>query len=414
MTIVVARANMIDGNGGPPIAASNVIIEGDRIALVGPAARTPVPPGAQVINATGKTVMPGLVDSHIHICGEFAPTPMNPLTSLPSYGAIRGVAAAKRLLDMGFTACRAMGDGLYANVALKQAVDSGLVPGPRMVTAAYMIRVIGNARDWIPPNIYAPGPGMFTGADAGREEVRTNLLNGADFIETQVAGAVGSSAPTPLDVTEWSMAEMEAVVDEAHRQGKLIGANCYGDDSVERCAKAGFDAIEHGCLVTERGIAAMVEHDMLMIPTLCAYNAYLGEEAEGQYPAWRLAKGRPVATVLRNTFPKYLEMGLKVVGGSDGSGPGVGRRPGEGALELELMVSYGMSPTQAISANTKMGAHAMGMAEDFGTLEAGKLADLIVVDGDPLSDIRILQDRERIQLVMKGGEVVRSDLRGAP
>ena len=410
MSIALIGGTLIDGNGGRPVPDAVVIVEGDRIQRAGPAAQMSTPADATTIDITGRTVMPGLVDAHIHICGEFASEPMHPLTQLPSYIPIRGVAAAGRLLDMGFTACRAMGDDHFANVALKQAIDLGVVSGPRMLTAGYMLTVIGNARTWVPPEAYTPNPGRFNGSEDGRRAVRINSLNGVDFIETQVAGAVGSNAPTPLEVTQWTMEEMEAVVDEAHRLGKLTGANCYSDESVEMCVKAGFDAIEHGCLVTELGVETMVKHGTYMVPTLCAYNAYLAPDAERQYPAWRLAKGRRVATVLRETFPRYVEMGLKVVGGPDGSGPGVGRRPGEGALELELMVDYGMTPMQAIVANTKAGAEVMGMLDEFGTLEAGKLADVIVVDGDPLADIRLLQQRERIQLVMKGGEIVRSVL----
>ncbi len=200
------------------------------------------------------------------------------------------------------------------------------------------------------------------------------------------------------------------MIDEAHRQGKLIGANCYSDDSIEMCVVASFDAIEHGCLVTPRGVEAMVKRGTWMVPTLGAYNAYLAPEAEQQYLAWRLAKGRLVAEVLRETFPKYLDMGLKVVGGSDGAGPGVGRRPGEGALELELMVDYGMTPMQAIVANTRLRAEVCGLLDQFGTLEEWESSNIIVVDGDLLADIKVLQKRERIQVVVKGGEVFRSDL----
>ncbi len=410
MTIALVGGTIIDGNGGQPIPDGIIIVNGERIERVGPSAQTPAPEDAQIINAAGKTVMPGLNDGHNHITGEPYPDPGHPLKDLITFAPIRGVAAARKLLDMGFTACRAMGDAHYANVALKQAIDLGIVPGPRMHAVGYSLRVMGNTRAWITPEAYARHPGLFTGPWEAREAVRMQLLNGANFIETQTAGAVGSNAPTPLDIQEWTMEELEAAADEAHQRGVRICANCYSDDSVERCARAGFDAIEHGCMVTERGIAAMVERDVFMVPTLCAYYAYLAPDAEQHYPAWRLARGRLVASVIREHFAKYTEMGLKVVGGSDGSGPGSGRRPGEGAKELELMVEYGMTPMQAIVANTKMGADVVGLLDQFGTLEPGKLADIIVVDGDPLADITILQKREKIQLVMKGGDLFRSDL----
>ena len=203
---------------------------------------------------------------------------------------------------------------------------------------------------------------------------------------------------------------MQAAADEAHRRGRRIGVNCYDDETIIACVNAGFDIVEHGCLVTERGLEVMVKAGTFFVPTLCAYHAYIAPDAEQRYPAWRLARGRPVGEALRERFPTYITSGVKFVGGSDGSGPGTGRRPGEGALELQLCVDYGMTPMQAIVSNTKMGADCMGLLEQFGTLEVGKLADLIVVNGDPLADIKILQDRKEIQLVMKGGEVFRSDL----
>jgi imidazolonepropionase-like amidohydrolase len=409
MTVALVSGTLIDGNGGDPIRDATVLVAGETIAGVGPSHRVTIPQDVRVVNVAGKTVMPGLVDGHNHICGEFDPSP-SAHRKLPVFGAIRGVAAARRLLEMGFTACRAMGSANYDNVALKIAIDQGLVPGPRMLTAAYCLRVAGNAREWVPPEIYMPHPGMFTGPWEVRKAVRLQVLNGADFIEAQTAGAVGSNAPTPLDISEWTLEEMSAAVDEAHRYGMRACANCYSDSSVEMLLKAGFDAIEHGCLITEGGIASLVEKGGFIVPTLCAYYAYIAPDGERRYPSWRVAKGKLIDAALRKMFPKYIEAGVKVVGGSDGTGPGSGRRPGEGAKELELMVQYGMTPMQAIVANTKMGADVMGCLDRFGTLETGKLADLIVVNGDPLKDITLLQKRENIQMVVKGGEIFRSDL----
>ena len=411
MTIALVGATIIDGNGMRQIPDGTIVINGETIERLGPSAETATPDGAQVINAAGKTVMPGLNDGHIHICGEPYPDSAYPFKDLPAYAPIRGVYAARTLLDMGFTACRGMADAYYSNVALKQAIDLGLVPGPRMLVSGMMMGIVGGgASGWSPPDRYEQNHAMFAGADDGRRAVRVQLLNGADFIETMVGGRVGSNARTLPEDNEWTDAELEAVADEAHHRGVRVGANCYSDETVEACVRAGFDIIEHGCMVTERGIAAMVERGVFMVPTLCAYYAYLAPDAEQHYPNFRLARGRKVAGALRENFPKYVEMGLKVAGGSDGSGPGSGRRPGEGAKELELMVEYGMTPMQAIVANTKVGAEVMGLLDQFGTLEPGKLADLIVVDGDPLQDIAILQQRQKIQLVMKGGEIIRSDL----
>lgn len=411
MTTALVGATIIDGNGGPPMPDSTIVIENERISALGPSSQISVSEGTKVIDTKGKTIIPGLNDGHTHICGEAYPDPAYPLKDLPAYAPIRGVHAARTMLDMGFTACRAMADSFYSNVALKQAVDLGIVPGPRMLVSGMMVGIIGGgASGYLPPDRYKVDEAMFSGPHDARRAVRVQILNGADFIETMVGGRVGSNARTLPEDNEWTEAELEAAADETHNRGRRIGANCYSDETVEACVLAGFDIIEHGCMVTEKGIATMVDNGVFMVPTLCAYYAYLAPDAEQHYPNYRLARGRKVAGALRENFPKYIEMGLKVAGGSDGIGPGSGRRPGEGAKELELMVEFGMTPMQAIVANTKVGADVMGLLNEFGTLEPGKLADLILIDGDPLSDISLLQKREKIQLVMKGGELFRSDL----
>ena len=411
MITALTGGTLIDGSGGEPLPNATIVIEDDRIVRVGTAAHAPAPPGANVINVAGKWVMPGMVDGHIHICGEPYPNPAYPFKELPAYAPIRGVAAARTLLDMGFTAARSMADLNFSGVALKQAIDLDVVPGPRLLAAGEMVIVEASASGgWIPPQARLPQARMFTGADDARRAVRWQILNGADFVETMIGGPVGTNGPIRLTDTEWTFEEMQAAADEAHRRGRRIGVNCYDDETIIACVNAGFDIVEHGCLVTERGLEVMVKAWTFFVPTLCAYHAYIAPDAERQYPAWRLARGRLVGETLRERFPTYITSGVKFVGGSDGSGPGTGRRPGEGALELQLCVDYGMTPMQAIVSNTKMGADCMGLLEQFGTLEVGKLADLIVVNGDPLADIKILQDRKEIQLVMKGGEVFRSDL----
>jgi imidazolonepropionase-like amidohydrolase len=232
-----------------------------------------------------------------------------------------------------------------------------------------------------------------------------NLLNGADFIGVNVGGAVGSNIPLALETNDWTQEELDAAADEARRRGVMISAdNCYVDELIGMCAKAGFDGIIHGGLVSERGLEILARHNMFIVPTLSVFDGYVRPEAERHFPRWRVLKGRRVAEMQRKTFPKYIEMGVNVVGGS------FGRIAGEDNLELQLMVEYGMNPMQAIVAHTKKGAEVIRMSDRLGTLEVGKLADLVVVDGDPLADIKILQNRKKIQLVMKGGEIFRSDL----
>lgn len=405
MTVAITGGTLIDGTGGNPSPDTTIIIEGDAITRIGRTAQTQIPRDARVFNITGKTVMPGLIHCFGNLIGEPASDPMDPLTALPSYAPIRGVTTVRRLLDAGITSCRGIGGPNYTGIALKRAVDHGLIPGPRITASGYALEPVGYHRLWVPPEQYINHPGRCTGPWEVRRAVRMNLLNGADFIGVNVGGAVGSNIPLPLETNDWTQAELDAAADEAHRRGVVISAdNCYVDELIGMCAKAGFDGIIHGGLVSERGLEILARHNMFIVPTLSVFDGYVRPDAERHFPRWRVLKGRRVAEMQRKTFPKYIEMGVNVVGGS------FGRITGEDNLELQLMVEYGMNPMQAIVAHTKKGAEVIRMSDRLGTLEVGKLADLIVVDGDPLADIKILQNRSKIQLVMKGGEIFRSDL----
>ena len=267
MITALTGGTLIDGNGGEPLPNATIVIEDDRIVRVGTAADAPAPPGANVIDVAGKWVMPGMVDGHIHICGEPYPNPAHPFKELPAYAPIRGVAAARTLLDMGFTAARSMSDLNFSGVALKQAIDLDVVPGPRLVAAGEMVIVEASASGgWVPPQARLPQARMFTGADDARRAVRWQILNGADFVETMIGGPVGTNGPIRLTDTEWTVDEMQAAADEAHRRGRRIGVNCYDDETIIACVNAGFDIVEHGCLVTERGLEVMVKAGTFFVP----------------------------------------------------------------------------------------------------------------------------------------------------
>ena len=416
MSVALVNGTVIDGNGGPPTQQATVLIAGERIEAVGASSAVSIPSDAQRLDLGGKTIMPGLIDGHIHISGNFNSDPSSLVEGMSEYGAIQGVVAAQRLLNAGFTAARAMAPhttgASYANVALKLAIDQGLVPGPRLISAGPMLRAVGDTWRWKPPAPYPTSPhAIFSGPSEARRAVRLQHAHGVDFVETMVSGVNGNSnGPTSVDTTTWTLKEMKEAVDQAHMLDHKISANCYSDDSVEMCVKAGFDVIEHGCLITERGIEALADAGTYVVPTLAPLRSFLATEAEKVYPKWMIDSGLRIERTIRETFPKYLSAGLKVFGGSDGSAPVIGRRPGEGAIELEIMVEYGMSPMEAIVANTRTAARAMGWEQEIGTLEKGKLADLIVVSDNPLANIGRLRDPENISLVMKGGAIHRSTL----
>lgn len=411
MITVFKGSVLIDGKGGPPQQDAAVIIEGDRIRWAGPNSKVVIPPGAKVFETDGRTIMPGMIDTHIHLCG---PTQLpsargGPFKDLIPFLSIRGVLAAKAMLEAGFTTCRDVGSIGYADIALKRAIEEGLVAGPRLLVSGEMVMSVGSGEHgYLRPEIEFPCRGAFCGVDWARRAVRTQLYHGADFIKLIASGRVGSDAfSMPWD-TEMTREEMAAVVDEAHRWGKRVAAHAYSSETVRDCVLAGVDSIEHGTMIDEETIVLMAEHGTYLVPTLTPYHIYLKSEAEEYFPAYRVERGRPMAKIQLENFPKYLEHGLKIAVGSDSVTPG--RPAGMTALELELMVDAGMTPMEAIQAATSIGAEVLGLEDRLGTLEPGKLADLLMIDGDPSKDIRILQDNHRILMVMKGGNIAYSSL----
>lgn len=407
MALAFLGGTLIHGTGQPPQQDAAVVLDGARVSWTGPEQNVVVPPKAHVVETQGKTIMPGMIDAHVHICNDTEPNPMSKLADTIPLTSIRGVVAARAILDSGFTTCRNLGSLEYADVAVKQAIEKGLVPGPRLVVSGEMVVSVGTGEDgYLRPGIQVPRSGVVCGVDEARRAVRTQIYHGADVIKLIASGRVGSNACSMPWHTEMTRDEMAAVVDEAHRWGKRVAAHAYSAQTVTDCVLAGVDSIEHGVLIDEPTMALMADRGTALVPTMTPFHNFLVPGAEERFPDYYLERGRPMAETQRANIPSYLEYGIRIAVGSDGPNPG--SLPGTTALELELMVNAGMTPMQAIESATRVGAEVLGLSDDLGTLEPGKLADLVVVDGDPLSDIRILQDRERIQVIVKGGEIVRS------
>ena len=406
MRTVFTNATLLDATGAAPRPGMAVLVAEGRIAWIGPASEAQPPEGARVIDLGGKTLMPGLIDVHMHITQGAVPDPIAEFTETVPFMALRGAAQAAILLDSGYTTMRNLGAFGYSDVAIREAVNQGLARGPRMLVSGEMVITEGSGeRGYLRPEVNIPESGMFVGVEGGRRAVRRQVYNGADVIKLIASGRVGSNAYSMPWDTELTQEEMTAVCDEAHRWGKRVAAHAYSAQSVAMCAIAGVDSIEHGALVDEPTIALMAERGVSLVPTMTAFHSYLGPDAEERYPAYRLARGRPMAQHQRDHFQAYMDYGLNIATGSDGPRPGW--PPGTSALEMWLLVDAGMPPMQAIQAGTRNGARVLGLEDDIGTVELGKKADLIVVDGDPLADIAILQDKQRISLVMKEGEIAR-------
>lgn len=402
---VLKGATLIDGTGASALSDAAVVVDGDRIVDVGPSDAVRHGPGVEVIDLSGMTLLPGLIDCHDHL-GHTGYGLMDrwELDAPPSLRHLRTAQVLKDTLDMGYTAVRDAG-GL--DQGFKQAVDEGLIPGPRLMLSISLISPTGGLADVRSPSGHCcPGPvnlslpaGMADGPDAVRAKVREMVRMGADVIKCATTGGA-SSRPGhgPFD-REFSRQEIQALVDEAHDQGRRVMCHALGGPGLRLALEAGVDSIEHGTYLDEDPdlIPMMADKGISYVPTLLVY-VYHRENV--------LAHVKPRARDLyphhMGSIQKALKAGVRVVAGTDAGGWGHPRNAGE----LQCMVDEaGMTPMQVLMAATGLAAQCLGMEKEIGTVEKGKLADLVVVDGDPLQDIKVLLDKARIKMVLKGGQV---------
>jgi imidazolonepropionase-like amidohydrolase len=400
--LAIKTNRLIDGTG-KVLENVVVLVEGEQIVNLANIAAVAIPPDARVIDATDKTVMPGMIDAHLHLSGDGEP--MKDWASQFVQTSIGSVALisymnAKKNMEAGFTTLRDAGSRAFVDVALRDAINSGLVQGPRLRVAGEPLTPTGGHAD--PTKMLAPhlSVGELTGiADSpneARKAARHQIKMGADFIKI--------SASLTDDLQEMSFEMMQAICEVAHWTGRKVAAHCSGGEAVTDALRAGVDSLEHGRFLTDRHFELMVERGVYLVPTLAPEGRAMqyGQEALGYDDrSWNwmvMANSKMYDTVAR-----AHKRGVKVAVGSDAAMPAV--RHGESAYEMELLVKAGLTNMEAIVAATSTGAELLGMADEVGSIEVGKLADLVVVDGDPLKDIRILQDLTRIKRVIKGGKV---------
>lgn len=400
---------IFDGTGAPYLRDGVILVEGERIAAVGRRREVVVPPGARVVRAEGKTVMPGLVDAHVHVSFGCEPNPTAVLKELLPYSAIRAAVNARRMLEAGITTIRSMGSIGYADVALRQAIEDGLVVGPRVLACGHMLLMTGADEDgYYRPEVrtFREGvaQGMATGADEVRRAARIQLYHGADFLKVFATGRAFTDGPVAPAAVTFTEPEMRAAVEEAHHRGKRVAAHAYSAEGITNAVRAGVDTIEHASFLDEETAALMAERGVALVPTFSVFFRYREAAEQGLVPRWALDKTRAIWEHHGEAFRRALAAGVAIGMGTDCGEAFV--HPGQNAKELELMVDAGMKPEQALVAATKAGAEIVGLGDRVGTLEPGKLADLIVVGGDPLADISILQKPEAVGLVMKDGKVV--------
>ncbi len=402
--IVITGARLIDGTGTAPVPDAVVVVEGDRIQAVGRVGQLAVPdgPGVTVFDARGKTVMPGIIDAHDHVSSHgYGLADRLGLTKPLSLIHLETAAILRDTLACGATTVR---DGGGLDLGFKLAIDQGLIPGPRTRIALGFISPTGGIGDRttasgaaIPPPPGLPS-GVADGPEAVRARVREMVRAGADVIKTATTGGVSSARRGPLDA-EYSRAEMEAMVDEARILGKKVMCHALGGPGLRTAVEAGVHSIEHGgYLDLDPEIAKMMaDRGIFYVPTFMVY-VFHGSERAGA--AYMQSRAREMKDHHIRSLRLAMESGVKVAMGTDAGG----YVHGQNLMELHLMVAAGMTPMQAIVASTRTAAACLEMEHEAGTLEPGKLADLLVVDGDPLDDIALLQQRDRLHLVMKGGE----------
>jgi imidazolonepropionase-like amidohydrolase len=406
--IHLVSAHMLDVDKGELVAPGDLLIEGERIVDVAPAS---VSRDAVVIDLGELTLLPGLMDMEVNLLlgGPDHASPLNAVQDDPAVRTLRAVANARRTLRAGFTTVRNLGlfvqtGGLLLDVALKKAIDLGWIDGPRVVPAGHAITPTGGHLD--PTMFQALAPhimpltveeGIANGVSEVRKAVRYQIKHGAQLIKVCASGGVMSHTG-PAGAQQYSDEELRAIADEAHRAGLRVAAHAHGDDGIRAAIEAGIDCIEHGSLASDETLQLMIERGTFLVAT-----TYLADGMDVSHAAPELqAKAAEVFPRARATISRAIELGVRIACGTDAPAIPHGRN----AKELLALVDRGMTPLQAIRAATTVSAQLIDV-DDRGRLEAGLLADVIAVPGDPLADIGVT---EEVRFVMKAGQVYRHDL----
>ena len=406
MPLVLKNVRLFDGSGKLPGGSATVMAEGDRVTVVGPAAEVQVPQNAEVVDGAGKFLMPGMVDSHIHITGSGDPNFLKSAKELVPHAAIRASLNAKATLEAGFTAIRDAGAGSLIDVALKKAISEGLVPGPRMQVACHGLSITGghgDTRNGWPPEVQFTGRYVVDSPDEARKAAREQLRDGADHVKLHATGGVMSEGDVPT-ARGLTVEEMRAAIEEAHNVGKKSMAHAQGANGIKNAILAGISSIEHGFYLTDEIIELMLKNDVFMVPTLAAVYHIVENGTAAGIPDYGVRKAIEAQEAHIASFKKAYDAGVKIAMGTDSATPF--NYHGKNAIELELMVKAGMKPVDALLAVTRMGSELMGWGDRMGQVKPGFWADMILVDGDPLADVTVLQDTSKIKLVVQGGKVV--------
>ena len=401
--VVLRAGRILDVKTGNMLSGQAIVIEGDKIVSVGPAADAKLSSATQTIDLPNATVLPGLIDAHTHLTFDPANLGYEGLGISYPREALIGARNARVTLEAGFTTVRNVGAGGYSDVALRDAINAGDVPGPRMLVSGPAMGITGGHCDdnLLAPQFHATELGVADGVDAVRHKVRENIKYGADLIKICATGGVMSKGDDP-NASQYTREEMKAIVEEAHRLGRKVAAHAHGAEGVSWASDAGVDSIEHGHLMDDSSIATLKKNGTYIVPTLYLMDWNRENLGKRNAPDYVVRKMQAVSAVGQDVLKKAFAAGVKVAFGTDAAV----YPHGLNAHEFAVYVRLGMSPLQAIQTATIHGADLLGWSSKIGTLEAGKWADLIAVEGDPLKDVTTLQ---QVKFVMKGGEVVKNE-----
>lgn len=399
---VVRAGKLLDVKTGKMQTDQAIVIEGDKIVSIGPASAIKFSSADHSINLPNATVLPGLIDAHTH------------LTFNPSFGyeslaisvpreALIGAHNARVTLEAGITTVRNVGASGFTDVALRDAINAGDVPGPRMLVSGPPLGITGGHcdNDLLPFQYHATADGVADGVEQVQHKVRETIKYGADLIKVCATGGVLSKGDDP-NASQYTLEEMKAIVADAHRLGRKVAAHAHGAQGVIWASEAGVDSVEHGHLMNDAAIATLKKNGTYLVPTLYLVDWHREHAAEANLPDFARKKMEMVSQTSKANAKKAFDAGVKIGMGTDAAV----YPHGLNAHELAVYVSLGMTPLQAIQTATINDADLLGWSDKVGTLEPGKWADIIAVDADPLQDITTLQ---HVKFVMKGGDVIKNE-----
>lgn len=407
-TTILTNLTLIDGTGQDPLENATVAVEDGRIKEILQGSPTATPSSADLIDCRGQFLLPGLIDAHVHLGSTEASIVEQHRRNFPSYSLLKSLKIIKETLAQGFTTVRDCGG---ADPGLRQALNEGLIPGPRAFVCGTILSQTGGHGDFrLPTESHIPVPYMggvgcaiYDGVDEVRKGVRQQLRQGVDFIKLMAGGGVASPSDE-ITNSQYSPEELRVAVFEAESAGTYVAAHCYSDRSIVNCAEAGVRTIEHGNLMTEVGANAMKKAGAYLVPTLVTYEMMLRQGKELALPAFTVRKNVLALEKAYEALDIALKLGIKIGSGSDLLGPMQVNKGQELALQARVL-----GPMGALVATTKTNAEILGAEEYLGTIEEGKIADMLLVNSDPLKDLSIFIDyQNNISLIIQGGAVYKN------